>query len=84
MVQLKEGHGCALKRPAQTPFSSKDAREGEGIGAAIGLYLPFSKRPLARLLAFAAGSLISAVAISSCGLVPGVVSGSSEAIASPV
>jgi hypothetical protein len=53
-------------------------------GAAIGLYLPSSKRPLARLLAFAAGSLISALAISSCGLVPGVVSGSSEAIASPV
>jgi zinc transporter ZupT len=33
------------------------------LGAAIGLYLPFSKRPLACLLAFAAGSLISALAI---------------------
>jgi CRP-like cAMP-binding protein len=33
------------------------------LGAAIGLYLPFSRRPLACLLAFAAGSLISALAI---------------------
>ena len=33
------------------------------LGAAIGLYLPISKRPLACLLAFAAGSLISALAI---------------------
>ena len=33
------------------------------LGAAIGLYAPFSKRPLACLLAFAAGSLISALAI---------------------
>ena len=33
------------------------------LGAAIGLYLPVSKRPLACLLAFAAGSLISALAI---------------------
>src|ERR1700754_3970555 len=33
------------------------------LGAIIGLYLPFSKRPLACLLAFAAGSLISALAI---------------------
>ena len=33
------------------------------LGAAIGLYLPLSKRPLACLLAFAAGSLISALAI---------------------
>jgi CRP-like cAMP-binding protein len=33
------------------------------LGAVIGLYLPFSKRPLACLLAFAAGSLISALAI---------------------
>ena len=33
------------------------------LGASIGLYLPFSKRPLACLLAFAAGSLISALAI---------------------
>jgi CRP-like cAMP-binding protein len=33
------------------------------LGAAIGLYTPFSKRPLACLLAFAAGSLISALAI---------------------
>jgi CRP-like cAMP-binding protein len=33
------------------------------LGAAIGLYVPFSKRPLACLLAFAAGSLISALAI---------------------
>lgn len=33
------------------------------LGAAIGLYFPFSKRPLACLLAFAAGSLISALAI---------------------
>lgn len=33
------------------------------IGAAIGLHAPFSKRPLACLLAFAAGSLISALAI---------------------
>lgn len=33
------------------------------LGATIGLYLPFSKRPLACLLAFAAGSLISALAI---------------------
>jgi CRP-like cAMP-binding protein len=33
------------------------------LGVAIGLYLPFSKRPLACLLAFAAGSLISALAI---------------------
>src|ERR1700727_1296629 len=32
-------------------------------GAAIGLYFPFSKRPLACLLAFAAGALISALAI---------------------
>jgi len=31
--------------------------------AAIGLYVPFSKRPLACLLAFAAGALISALAI---------------------
>src|ERR1700738_304821 len=33
------------------------------LGAAIGLYVPFSKRPLACLLAFAAGSLISALAV---------------------
>jgi CRP-like cAMP-binding protein len=33
------------------------------LGAAVGLYVPFSKRPLACLLAFAAGSLISALAI---------------------
>jgi CRP-like cAMP-binding protein len=33
------------------------------LGVAIGLYIPFSKRPLACLLAFAAGSLISALAI---------------------
>jgi CRP-like cAMP-binding protein len=33
------------------------------LGAAIGLYFPFSKRPLACLLAFAAGALISALAI---------------------
>ena len=33
------------------------------LGAAIGLYAPFSKRPLACLLAFAAGALISALAI---------------------
>src|SRR6202522_1072884 len=33
------------------------------LGVAIGLYVPFSKRPLACLLAFAAGSLISALAI---------------------
>jgi zinc transporter ZupT len=33
------------------------------LGAAIGLYLPISKRLLACLLAFAAGSLISALAI---------------------
>jgi CRP-like cAMP-binding protein len=33
------------------------------LGAAIGLYVPFSKRPLACMLAFAAGSLISALAI---------------------
>jgi CRP-like cAMP-binding protein len=33
------------------------------IGAAIGLHIPLSKRPLACLLAFAAGSLISALAI---------------------
>src|SRR5471030_1759462 len=33
------------------------------LGAAIGLYVPFSKRPLACLLAFAAGSLTSALAI---------------------
>jgi zinc transporter ZupT len=31
------------------------------LGAAIGLYVPFSKRPLACLLAFAAGALISAL-----------------------
>jgi zinc transporter ZupT len=33
------------------------------VGAAIGLYVPFSKRPLACILAFAAGALISALAI---------------------
>ena len=33
------------------------------LGVAIGLYVPFSKRPLACLLAFAAGALISALAI---------------------
>src|ERR1700732_440247 len=33
------------------------------LGAAIGLYVPISKRPLACLLAFAAGALISALAI---------------------
>jgi CRP-like cAMP-binding protein len=33
------------------------------LGVAVGLYIPFSKRPLACLLAFAAGSLISALAI---------------------
>jgi CRP-like cAMP-binding protein len=33
------------------------------LGAAVGLYFPFSKRPLACLLAFAAGALISALAI---------------------
>src|ERR1700684_3202287 len=33
------------------------------MGAAIGRFVPFSKRPLACLLAFAAGSLISALAI---------------------
>jgi len=33
------------------------------LGAAIGLYFPLSKRPLACLLAFAAGALISALAI---------------------
>jgi CRP-like cAMP-binding protein len=33
------------------------------LGAAIGLYVPFSKRLLACLLAFAAGALISALAI---------------------
>jgi len=33
------------------------------LGAALGLYLPFSKRTLACILAFAAGALISALAI---------------------
>jgi hypothetical protein len=33
------------------------------LGVAIGLFIPFTKRPLACLLAFAAGSLISALAI---------------------
>src|ERR1700730_10443063 len=33
------------------------------LGVAIGLYVPFSRRPLACLLAFDAGSLISALAI---------------------
>jgi CRP-like cAMP-binding protein len=33
------------------------------LGAAVGLYVPFSKRPLACLLGFAAGALISALAI---------------------
>jgi CRP-like cAMP-binding protein len=33
------------------------------LGAAIGLYVPLSKRPLACLLGFAAGALISALAI---------------------
>src|ERR1700754_453784 len=33
------------------------------LGVAVGLYVPFSKRPLACLLAFAAGALISALAI---------------------
>jgi zinc transporter ZupT len=33
------------------------------LGVAIGLYVPFARRPLACLLAFAAGSLISAFAI---------------------
>jgi CRP-like cAMP-binding protein len=33
------------------------------LGVAIGLFVPFSKRPLACLLAFASGSLISALAI---------------------
>ena len=33
------------------------------LGAALGLYIPISKRPLACILAFAAGSLISALAI---------------------
>src|SRR5580693_2769266 len=33
------------------------------LGVAIGLYAPFSRRPLACLLAFAAGALISALAI---------------------
>ena len=33
------------------------------LGAAIGLYVPISKRPLACLLAFAGGALISALAI---------------------
>ena len=33
------------------------------IGTAIGLYCPFSKRSLAGILAFAAGALISALAI---------------------
>src|ERR1700704_4448608 len=33
------------------------------LGAAVGLYVPFSKRPLACLLAFADGALISALAI---------------------
>src|ERR1700744_2975127 len=33
------------------------------LGGVIGLYFPLSKRPLACLLAFAAGSLISALAI---------------------
>ena len=33
------------------------------LGAAVGLYIPFSKRPLACLLGFAAGALISALAI---------------------
>jgi zinc transporter ZupT len=33
------------------------------LGAAIGLYVPVSKRPMACLLAFAAGALISALAI---------------------
>src|SRR3982074_3160219 len=32
------------------------------LGAAIGLYVPFSKRPLACLLAFVAGALVSAPA----------------------
>ncbi len=36
------------------------------LGAAIGLYLPISKRLLACVLAFAAGSLISALAIDLC------------------
>src|SRR3977135_3769059 len=34
------------------------------LGAAIGLYVPFSKRVLACVLAFAAGALISALAIA--------------------
>ena len=33
------------------------------LGAALGLYVPLSKRALAAILAFAAGSLISALAI---------------------
>jgi zinc transporter ZupT len=33
------------------------------LGVVIGLYAPFSRRPLACLLAFAAGALISALAI---------------------
>ena len=35
------------------------------LGAAIGLYVPVSKRPMACLLAFAAGALISALAMNS-------------------
>jgi hypothetical protein len=31
IVQVKEGHGRSSKRPAQTPFSLEDAREGIGI-----------------------------------------------------
>jgi len=34
------------------------------LGAVVGLYVPFSRKVLAGLLAFAAGSLIAALAIS--------------------
>jgi hypothetical protein len=35
MVEVKEGHRCSSKRPAQTPVSPKDARHSIGIRDAV-------------------------------------------------
>jgi CRP-like cAMP-binding protein len=50
-------------QPAMASLLGFATTSSSMLGVAIGLYVPFSKRPLACLLAFAAGSLISALAI---------------------
>jgi hypothetical protein len=50
-------------QPAMASLLGLGTTSSSLLGVGIGLYVPFSKRPLACPLAFAAGSLISALAI---------------------